>query len=387
MSAAPLLKVLNVSIEVVKGPNAGQSHDFEKAQISLGRGPENDLIFAQDVKISRQHIELIVSMNQVIVRNLSQKNPISVDGEVVNEKSIRPGGTIRFGETELKVNFERPAEAKANLSVVPQATVGALKPMGSLQNAPVATAPAQASFPPVPGVNAQAPASFTSNAMTQPQSQAVGMPQQGGGVGAWNQQSPAGARSVGAGGSTYRPPSAGGGRFKLYAIVGVIVLGGAYLFSQDQIRKRREVKLRDVVSTEVAITESQSEYDKAMKEIEKKGQDTIQYRLSQEQYLRGFRDYRQGQYVRAMEEFQAALSFYPNHELARKYYTLAKRKFDEQIQFNMIQGKRYYGVRNYRLCMGYYSTVIKMKKDERDPIRREALQYHNECEIKLRGKY
>ncbi|MBX2995109.1 MAG: FHA domain-containing protein [Bdellovibrionaceae bacterium] len=387
MSAAPLLKVLNVSIEVVKGPNAGQSHDFEKAQISLGRGPENDLIFAQDVKISRQHIELIVSMNQVIVRNLSQKNPISVDGEVVNEKSIRPGGTIRFGETELKVNFERPAEAKANLSVVPQATVGALKPMGSLQNAPVATAPAQASFPPVPGVNAQAPASFTSNAMTQPQSQAVGMPQQGGGVGAWNQQAPAGARSVGAGGSTYRPPSAGGGRFKLYAIVGVIVLGGAYLFSQDQIRKRREVKLRDVVSTEVAITESQSEYDKAMKEIEKKGQDTIQYRLSQEQYLRGFRDYRQGQYVRAMEEFQAALSFYPNHELARKYYTLAKRKFDEQIQFNMIQGKRYYGVRNYRLCMGYYSTVIKMKKDERDPIRREALQYHNECEIKLRGKY
>lgn len=386
MSAAPLLKVLSVSIEVVKGPNAGQTHDFEKAQISLGRGPENDLIFAQDVKISRQHIELIVSMNQVIVRNLSQKNPISVDGEVVNEKSIRPGGTIRFGETELKVNFERPAETKANLSVVPQGTVGALKPVGSLQNAPVATAPAPGGFAPVAGAGAQSPAAFTSSAMTSPSSQAVGMPQQPGGVGSWNNPAAGGARAVGSGGATYRPPSSGG-RFKMYAVVGVILLVGAYFFSQEQVRKRREVKLRDVVSTEVAITESQSEYEKTMKEIEKKGQDTIQYRLSQEQYLRGFRDYRQGQYVRAMEEFQAALSFYPNHELARKYYTLAKRKFDEQIQFNMVQGKRYYGVRNYRLCMGYYSTVIKMKKDERDPIRREALQYHNECEIKMRGKY
>jgi hypothetical protein len=387
VSAAPLLKVLKVSIEVVRGPNAGHVYDFEKAQISMGRGPENDLVFAQDVKISRQHIELVVSMNQVIVRNLSQKNPISVDGEVVNEKALRPGVIVRFGDSELKIQFERPAEdLKPNLVAV-SSTLGPLQPIPSV-TAPVAIMTARTPFP-NQSAN-QTPAAFSSKAMTTPGGNAVGAPQAGG-VGSWNSNAaPAGAgggRNVGASGaSTYRPPSAGGGRVKLYVIIGVVLVG-AYFFSQDQIRRKSEVKLRDTVSTEVAITESQSEYDKAVKEIEQKGHDTIQYRLSQEQYLRGFRDYRQGQFVRAMEAFQAALSFYPNHELARKYYALAKRKFDEQIQFNMIQGKRYYGLRNYRLCMGHYSTVIKMKKDERDPIRREALQYHNECEIKMRGKY
>lgn len=184
-----------------------------------------------------------------------------------------------------------------------------------------------------------------------------------------------------------RMPSQGGdSRLRLYIVIGLVLAGAAWL-SQSQIAKRKELKLRDTVSTEIAINESQNEYEKTLKDLERRGQDTIQYKLAQEQYLRGFRDYRQGQYMRAMEEFQAALSFFPNHDLSRKYYTLAKRRFDEQVQQNMIQGKRYYGISNYRLCMGYYSNVIKMKKDDRDPIRREAKQYYDECELKMRGKF
>ena len=95
----------------------------------------------------------------------------------------------------------------------------------------------------------------------------------------------------------------------MWIVVGVVVAFGAYL-ANDKINKRKSIKLRDSVATETAINDSQTEYDKATKEIEKRGEDTIQYKLAQEQYLKGFRDYRQGQYARAMEEFQAALSFF-----------------------------------------------------------------------------
>lgn len=377
MSAAPqLLKVLKLSIEVVRGPSQGEKFSFEKSTITAGRGPENDIVFAQDVKVSRQHIEFRVTPTGVTVRNLSQKNAIAVDGEVAVEKALRPGASVRLGETEVRVNFEKPPEQRPALAAIPTVTAKAGAPAVVATSTPAApgnqfpAAPGGSPLTPSAAPGAQPPSSWSA---------------QQGGV-------QPGARNVGqSSGVNYSysgsNSSSSSSRVRFYVIVGVFVLGAAYFFTQQNIKKKTEIKLRDTVSTEIAINDSEKEYEKIAKEIERKGQDTIQYRLAQEQYLRGFRDYRQGQYVRAMEEFQAALSFYPGHDLARKYYTLAKRKFDEQVQFNMIQGKRYYGVNNYRLCMGYYSNVIKMKKDERDPIRREALQYYNECEIKMRGKY
>jgi len=368
VTAAPLLKVLKINLEISKGVNSGQSHTFEKASITMGRGPENDLIFAQDSKISRQHLELVVSMNQVVVRNLSQKNPISVDGEVVSEKAVRPGSVVRFGDSEFKIKFDTPLESKPLLAPVPMSP-----PKSDSQTSSMPPAPTM-----VPTANA--------NSFLQPKASNVGAPSASvpGAPGNWS--APTSANAAQTTPPVYRPSSGGNSKIMIYVIV-ALVLGGAYWFSQESAKRRSEVKLRDSVTTEAAISESQNEYEKQLQEIEKKGHDTIQFRLAQEQYLRGFRDYRQGQFMRAMEAFQAALSFYPAHELARKYYTLSKRKFDEQVQFNMIQGKRYYGVKNYRLCMGFYSNVIKMKKDERDPIRREALQYYHECEIKMRGKF
>lgn len=394
MTAAPrLAKVLKITVEVARGPSQGEKHVFEKELIKIGRGPENDLVFSQDVKVSRHHIEVLVTSSQVTVRNLSAKNLLAVDGEIVNEKSLRPGSSIRIGETELKVTWEKPAaESKPALSMVPASPSPA--PSGRapvalndmVRQPPMGTAtairPTGQAYPVSPG--AYPPAGRAG-----PPGAPAGQPP----VAPWpSGPVPGSAAGSGAPPGVYDFPTpaspAGQGSSKtMIIVIAAVVLGAAYFMNEQQVKKKSEVKLRDSVTTELNITQATSEFKKTLEDIEKKGKDTIQYRLAQEQYLRGFRDYRQGQYMRAMEGFQAALSFFPNHELARKYYTLAKRKFDEQIQFNMIQGKRYYGVNNFRLCMGFYSNVIKMKKDERDPIRREALQYYRECELKLQGKY
>lgn len=354
MSAAPsLLKAMKISVEIVGGPSSGTTLAFDKGHVTIGRGPENDIIIGQDTKISRQHAEFIVTLQQVILKNLSQKNQISVDGELTQEKALRPGAVIRLGESELRIQFEPPVREN---KPVTQMSVTSTKNLS-----------------PASGMTSSHPTPWQrSHEVMQSQSEVPGFVSSAARPAEVSYQA--------------RPVPNESSRTKFYIVVVVVLLAGYWLF-QEQKQKRKEVKLRDSVTTELAITNSQNEIEKTQKEIDRKGFDTTQYKLAQEQYLRGFRDYRQGQFVRAMEAFQAALSFFPTHELSRKYYILAKRKFDEQVQFNMIQGKRYYGLQNYRLCMSHYSNVIKMKKDERDPVRREALQYYRECELNMREKF
>lgn len=147
---------------------------------------------------------------------------------------------------------------------------------------------------------------------------------------------------------------------------------------QERIRSSDEV-MADLAQSESAIRDLQTQ-------IEKKGTDTPQFQSAEQHYLKGFRDYQQGQYGRAMQSFQAALSFYPSHELARKYLVLARRKFDELARFHLTQGRRYRGKNNFRLCSASYAQVLIMVKDSSDPIYKEAKQYYDECELRKQGR-
>ena len=117
------------------------------------------------------------------------------------------------------------------------------------------------------------------------------------------------------------------------------------------------------------------------------GQNSMQYKAAQENYVKGFRDYRQGQYARAIQSFQAALSFYPNHELARKYILLAQRKFDEMVNYNMSQGRKYYQKQNYKMCQSAFANVMVMLKDSTKPKYIEAKQLFDECNLRTEAKF
>jgi tetratricopeptide (TPR) repeat protein len=142
----------------------------------------------------------------------------------------------------------------------------------------------------------------------------------------------------------------GNSRLQFYAIILGVGLLGYWIFSSNGNEKKKEVHLRTEGDVARAIEDSAKAVQELKKQQETTGQDSLQYLSAQEHYIKGFRDYRQGQYARSMQSFQAALSFYPNHELARKYLLQAQRKFEAQIDFNMSQGRKYY------YCHGtYYS--------------------------------
>lgn len=350
MSAAPAMNsALQVTIEIVRGPNQGFKQTFHQNKWTVGRGPENDLVLAQDLKISRNHIEVQCTGAQVFVRNKSQKNIMMVDGLLAIEAILKPESVVQIGETYIRLKFDRPPE-KPSLKAVPQSQTPAVKASTSAATGAAAGARMPANHRPGAG-----PVGFVSAA---------------GGLGPRRQPPP-----------QVELPLVSNPRFRFYSMVLAIGLVAAWYFSQTQIGKAPE-RLRDSIVVTEELAKSEEELKAIREDMEKRGVDTPQFRLADAQFIRGFRDYQNGQYARAMEAFQSARSFYPGHELATRYWTLSKRKLDERVQAYMIQGRRYLGTQNYRLCKSSFAAVLKQVKDDRNPIYQEALKFHEECRLK-----
>jgi tetratricopeptide (TPR) repeat protein len=114
----------------------------------------------------------------------------------------------------------------------------------------------------------------------------------------------------------------------------------------------------------------------------------VQYSRAQENFIKGFRDFQQGQYGRARESFQVTLNLDPDNDLAKRYLQLAKIKFDEMVKFSMIQGGRYREKKNWRKCQASFQNVITMlqsRKDDQTYL--EAKRYYDECSLHAEGRY
>jgi pSer/pThr/pTyr-binding forkhead associated (FHA) protein len=335
------------------GPLRGKTFIFQQDKIKLGRGPENDLSIPGDLKMSREHALVEVSGKAVYIKSLNEKNPIWVDGEWVQKKQIPPGAQIRLGDTEIRFMFNGGVSTAVRMT--DSFSLDSLG-VGNLAAKPLTVKP----LPLQSGVHRQKPPLVTHHG-----------PRGGLGVA----RTKVGAQQSGSSGN----------RAVFYLIVALVIGGAVWLNNQGGGLRPRGLELRDKVASESAIQGSIQEVEKLEKEISKTGRDTVQFRLAEEQFHRGFRDYLNGHYSRAMEQFQAALSFFPEHRQSRRYFHLARRKFDQQIQSYMRQGQRYYGVQNYRLCVAFYSKVLTMVRDQNSPQYREALQFVRECQAKIQA--
>jgi pSer/pThr/pTyr-binding forkhead associated (FHA) protein len=338
MSAALVIaKSLKYKLEV-----QDKSLSIDQAVLRIGRDADNDVVL-DDLKVSRHHAEIRIEKGSLYIKNVSGKNFMSVDGQVVDEKLLDRSHKIQLGDSEIKVVLE-------SQSLTPLASVSSGV---AVSGAGKTVAPAQ---------RGPAPGQVTGSA-------------------ARSTQATRGTQAT-----NFSVPQTGS-RAQFYGIIAVIGLLVVWLLSSETASKKESVDLRGEVQVQRSIEESAAAVQQLQAQQEAKGKDTLQYRMAEQHYIKGFRDYRQGQYARAMQSFQAALSFYPQHELARKYWTLSKRKFDELVQFNMNQGRRYLGKNNFRLCRNSFANVMIMLKDPKDAIYKEAKQFHDECQLKQEGVF
>lgn len=352
MSAAQKLKeAVKFDLEIVKGPHAGLRLSFTKPSVIIGRGPENDIVLSSDPRVSRQHVEIKQrGANEFVIINLSPKNYILLNEQIVQSEVLINGSVIQIGDSEIHFKVDLPVVASSPVPAPPPAAVRELPKM-------------QVHSPPPPPVTSQ---------NNQPAMQPKGH-------GGYPPPKP-GPRP--ASGGMLQDPKA-----RFYGIIGLLILAGWFLFSSDKkvVKDPNAIRSESISMKDVADAEKRTQELLIMK---KDKYDSVQYRRAQENFIKGFRDFQQGQYARARESFQVVLNLDPDNELAKRYYHLSKIKFDELVKFNMMQGNRYREKKNWRMCQSNYSNVMTMlhyRKD--DPSYREAKQFFEECTLNLEGRY
>ncbi len=388
MSAAPQMKeAIKFELEIVKGPHIGFKNSYTKNSVTIGRGPENDIVLSGDPRVSRQHAEIKQRGNEFVIVNLSQKNFVMVNNQSIQSEIITNDSVILIGDTEIRLKAEVPAPVAATPPPPVMQSVPPVPPMPS--SAPTAPSMFQGVAPvvqPAPGASAPQVKPFQQQMPANPQMGGMPGPVQYGGY----QDPNMGAPGMGAA----RPMAAAGGgllsnpRVRFYGIIGIVALVLVWFFTSG---KKGEKKDPNAIRTSAISMQDVLDAEKRSQElltIKRDKYDSVQYRRAQENFVKGFRDFQQGQYARAREAFQVVLNLDPDNELAKRYFHLSKIKFDELVKFNMIQGNRYREKKNWRMCQSNYSNVMTMLQQRKDdPTYKEAKQFFDECTLNLEGRF
>lgn len=396
---------LPVKVRVVSGPHVNESFTFTSAQFTIGRGAENNLVFPNDPKISRNHLKVLCEGNNVTIENLSSKNPMYVKGNYEQRAELRPGDIIRVGETDLEFSWDGdPGEKTLAVGANTIAELKFEKTAGGDTNSResidlLATSdekhPVEA--PPVPSLgipdfSTLYEAKKSSNlkpSVFSPNSKAV-VPEV-----RYTPTSAGGAVKVttssthsGTGRKSLRAPDSLN-RILVFGALAVILIIVIVIGSTDSKKGKKSIALKDTdqIKNELNKTNQIIEQYSKEKHLLEDGRIDRQYESAQSYYIKGFRDYRLGQYARAITSFQAALSFDPNHLLAQRYLSQSIKKHAEVIQFNLDQARRYRQKNNFRRCRASAQQVMVLRKDQNDPQYKTAKELFEECETLARGRY
>jgi len=399
-------------VKITSGSHAGETFIISKESFSIGRGAENDIILINDPKLSRQHIKVSLKDALLFIENLSTRNPIVYNDKLENNIEIKSNDRIKIGDTEIEFTWNAsslektlmaenltqltatststamtkvdPVDFKSlnSFSLVEKNNVAPLaksKPTNTLETSsnknPVRNysgVPSSLS----PSVSPSPSPSLNNVKIENKISKHVHSKQNNPSVKIY-QTTPISNTF-----SSYRLPIIAGGLILLILLI--LTLGG-------EKKQKKTTILRDTNQLNAELLKSTQQIEDYVKEkkLMEDGRMERVYESAQSYYIKGFRDYRQGQFSRAILSFQAALSFDPNHVLAKKYLLQSVKKHSEVVQFNLDQAKRYKEKSNYRLCRSAAKQVIVMalRKDQSDPQYKDGKKIFDECDILSKGRF
>ena len=355
MSQAAHKNQATYSITVLNGPDKGTVYKLMGGQISLGRGSDSDIVIKGDPKCSRLHANIKVTSNGVEIFDVSQKNVITVDGNVGSNQFLQHDSVILLGRTKLRFKIEDFDDG-----ILGGTNVGIheVTKMGT----PDRKANANQQMAPMPE---HAP-------------QPLDPPMKAGGVG------PARPKRS----RRKKRHSQEKSSLTFYIIIGVIGLVAYLLFGTGSNKSKEKITLRsdDQIIKEIQSVDSINT-QKAI-EFSKKGFKSPQYKAAQSNFVKGRRDYQKGQYGRALVSFQACLGLFPKHELCAIYKRLSEKKSGEMIQYQMVLGRKYKEQNQYSACVGAFRNVMNMlEKDTTSIIYKEARANAIQCQRELEDDF
>lgn len=370
MSAAKVSEKseINIKLSVIKGPHSGQVFFINKPSFTVGRGAENDIILMNDPLISRLHAQLDIVDRDLEIKNLSGKNAVVVEGEIVQQWKIVNNSHFTIGDSELLVEYDF-GKAVAVVSSAKKSNVVTLKSKSDLQD-----------LTPLKIEKPLGPPNSTLNKQLNSQLN--------------NPISNQASNSVNNLKSNQRhvPNSTSSDNSKfIFYLIGFILIGGLLfvLLKSSKGTKAKKttsvLKYEDVASLKAAsLKEMEREADREgrLKDRERSPQD---FRI-RESFVRGMRDFQLGNYARAQESFQLILNLDPAHALAKRYFYLSKVRFDEIVQEKLMLGESYFKKHNFSMCESLYRQVINMLNGKNgDPKMQLALKKARQCQLAAEG--
>jgi pSer/pThr/pTyr-binding forkhead associated (FHA) protein len=357
MTAAPIMPRTGFKfmMTVKEGPDKGVAFQLLPPHVTIGRDPENNVAL-KDPRMSRSSAVIDFSPDVIVVRDVSTRGNLIVNGHKTAEASIRDGDIIRIGDTVLQFIVEaialvpQPASV-ATISAMTLATAPRSMP-GFENSSNVSPGPG---FPPhgfsLPGTSYGMAATPPGMAVSSRPSRAA--------------KNPESAK-----------------RIRFYAVVGIVLLAFAWLMNSSPAKKTKEVGLRTVEDIEKEIKGSEELQEQVLKKRAfRNDEEKTRYEEAQKHYLEGFRDYQKGQWVRAMRSFETARAIDPEHQLARRYYKLAEKQRDEMVSMLMIEGRRYREKNMYARCIAALDKVLDAIPNKDDVKYKQAEVLLNECKV------
>jgi len=102
---APRLRFREVRLTVTGGPDRGLSIVLEKSEVTVGKGPGNDLVLG-DAAVSREHLSVRQEAGRYLLTDLGSTNGTRVSGVELKQAFVEPGQPITLGGTTLVLRDE-----------------------------------------------------------------------------------------------------------------------------------------------------------------------------------------------------------------------------------------------------------------------------------------
>ena len=361
-SAVPFKLKLALNDQVIK------EKDFSQDIVQIGRASDNDVILP-DKKCSRYHARLVCEEGGVRLVNMSKSSPVFVNGKRIEENCILKGGEkIVLGKTELTFEalISLPPSTKGNM----EAPKGKEPSPNHLRDVPLSNAMAPFSVsPPVKPLGDSLPAVEGHLSSASPLEK----------ISPATSSDPSSDYAV--------PPRVKKRKEKLLiGSLAFLFLFSLFIFSYKPKPKTR-LTIRTNVQIEKDLEQSRLNMQLHQQRFVGLKESGNLYRQAQAHYIRGFRDYRNGNFIRAIMAFQASLSLYPKHILSNLYLRLAKERWKERVQLYLIQGRKYYKTKNFQLCSSSFKSAMVMLEKKNSSLYREAKQMWSECTLMASGRY
>jgi len=92
------MAVSGLQLLVQQGPRAGQSFDFNKPVVTIGREAGNDLVL-EDPQVSRHHARLTLGAGGYVIEDLGSTNGTFINEQrLMGTRPINPGDKLRLGD-------------------------------------------------------------------------------------------------------------------------------------------------------------------------------------------------------------------------------------------------------------------------------------------------